>query len=232
MSIIKYIDIFGSTVNFQYKSKQKFSTTFGGILTILYFFLVAGCFYLIGRDFFSRKKAFITSSNEYSSSLIFSKEDFAINLADENYNTFYNDKVVYFKLWENIVTNEETISNEYELVKCNNTQFNKHIGGLTNASNYFCLPKDLILSNYVNNEDKSDRIYRNFNIQIIKCHENGINNFTKEECLSDSEKDELIDMTNYAVTFYYPKVNIDVTKYKNEEAILSTLEENYFYIRI
>lgn len=231
MSFLKYFDIFGSLISFQYKTQTNFTTTFGGILSLLYFMIIVGCFYLIGRDFFSRRKPYITSSTEYSPSMLLSKQDFAIKFAYENYTSFENSRIIYFKLWENIVIDdvlEDYVA--YDLVRCNETQFNSHYGGLRDSSSYFCLPKDIILSNYINKDDNNRKIQRYAQIYVVQCVENQINYFTEEECLTENEQSEIINLKDLSFTFFLPNINTDINKYNNEEAIISTLQEDYFYL--
>ena len=57
---VKKLDIFGSLIQFNYKKETTLKTLFGGILTILSFFLGAFLIYFFGKDIILKDKPFLT----------------------------------------------------------------------------------------------------------------------------------------------------------------------------
>ena len=65
MKMLKSLDFFGPAVNLYFENDMSISSLFGGILSLLYFSLTIGLFFIFGNDFITKSNPSVIKSEFY-----------------------------------------------------------------------------------------------------------------------------------------------------------------------
>ena len=222
-SFLKKIDVFGVPYLFKYKTKDKYTTSLGGLINIIFTILVISftIFYFIP---FSTKKNFTTlyysnnTPNAESINLRKSNSPFALGIICGNNANILSQNYFEFNIKFISINNHQGNYNkniiDITTHKCSYNDFNneyKEYFDKLNLGNYQCLDKnDLSIEGSYSDEKYS---YYEINLKS-KLNSDNINTFLQNnEC---------------QIHFVYSDININLNNYKNP--IKSFL--NSFYINI
>lgn len=232
---MKNIDFLGGNLNFNIDKTPRLTSNFGGIFTIILGLFLILLFVGLGRNFYKRINPIVVRSPEipldytfinitnYNLSVSFRFENFDGNVIEYNDQMFYikgkylNQKLDKNGVWE-IIEDSEVVINP-----CSQEMFPEKtkIRDEMKTTDFNCPIFD-------NKEfggfwDGNKISYYTFSVEY--CAE-GYMSPSGKPCLSDNEKDKLLDKIVY-ISLYYQKLIVDPTIY---EFPITKAIENVYYI--
>lgn len=231
---MKNIDFLGGNINFNIDKTPRLTSTFGGIFTIISGIFLVLLFVGFGRNFYKRINPIVVRSPEIPKDYTFinvtnTDLSFSFRFEDFDGNAVYNDQIFFIegtyidqvvdKNGEWKVLDDSSVNNvpcEKEMfpedtnirLNMDTTQFRCPIFGGKDFGGFW---------------DGNKISYFYFSIKY--CSE-GFHNPEGKPCLSDEEKDKLLDNMVY-ISIYYQKLIIDPTLY---ETPMKKEIENIYYI--
>lgn len=141
MSILSYIDIFGTTFQFTTFKKSKFKTAAGGLLTIISLITMVIFIFIFGQDFFYKENPTILTQtvvpNNFSEPFLLTNDNFmiAFKFSGRQIDTFNYTGIFYplFNHYSYIInsTGQHLIKiTPIEIKKCSDVQSNSHFFNL------------------------------------------------------------------------------------------------------
>lgn len=223
-------DILGKPINLYYKSYDKMSSTFGGIMSITLVILCGILIFAFGKNFFERsnpKVALSTlSSKDYPINYIGNNNfTFAFRLETGSGAKYEDDSVFFFEFyWD-------------KYYKLDNGQWNQTWGYINFTR---CTKDHFIDKDFAERTDINEINCANFDnntiggfwdgsfidtivLNVIPCREGRTNPLTGTKCLPDSEKPTI----NWNYVSIFTQYNIlDTTNYK--PVIKPVIKNEYF----
>ena len=209
-NFLRKIDLFGAPFNFKYKTKEKYSTPFGGLFLILFcsFGLAFGIYYLL--PFINRKNLSIiyytmNIPKTESISLKDSEAAFSIGLDCENKTGVIATDV--FKLESNYILYIKNKKGSYDKnitrLESHYCKYEDFYNKYNNSFEYLSLNKYQCLDDYDHNIEGifSDQIFSYYEFSVIAKNKT-------------EDVDEYLRLNDCKFQFYYTDITIDLFNYK------------------
>ena len=223
-NILKKIDIFGSPFNFKYKSKDRYSTSFGGLFIVIFFIiaLTFGIYYFI--PFYKRKNLSIIyyTMNIAKTEKIRLKDSQAAFCIGFNCDDKTEIKVadilkLEMKYVNYIKNNKEKYDKNKMPISSHNCKKEDFYNNYNNSFEYLNLNQYQCLDDYDHNIEGiySDQIFSYYEFSVVAKNKTSL-------------IDEYLRTNDCKLQFYYTDITIDLGNY--EEPIKPVL--NSIFIQL
>ena len=234
--IILLIDQFGYTPQFIVKKENQYHSIFGGITTILLYFIgfVAFCFF--AQEIFLKKSPSVnlsTQNDEHPSAIQYENNfEFMIGIQNNQYKVVMNDTIFTAKgvLFKTIVNESGSYSDkiDLDLEPCSEAlknSTNYYLLEQYELDGYYCIARNQSKVNfsdlYVNEFWGNDK-FQMIQIKIYDCQ----NSTTKHNCASQEEIDSFLGLTEMSVLMV--DTLIQTRDYKNP--FQRGIKEKFYYV--